>query len=634
MRVEVFVSYDRQDRSIVQEIIKYLEENDIITWWDDKITATSSDYSNEISSAIVASQCFIVVWTANSVDSQWVRGEVSTAVSSSTERPKVIHLSVGNPEIPMEYRTCQVTPVITSNEKIDEKSLSKIHEFIKKVIGIQGPKEHLVIPKLTGEAWTFHDLAIESTVPGLDLFVSFRPCDSSGVFLLTRYQTTPGWVNVDILDEDSRHASREDGAPTTYDDPQYGTFNKVKNDIFLIMDPVRPFSIQIGELRSKRPSASPGIISGDIEFEQLRMLPLSREWLCMTLAEILSKKESLQYLWNRVETYNEDCLPGQEWEEELVKKIKQTIGKNPNAPINLQREYCPFCNDIFKKYRALNYLNNQKPYGVYLIANDFPFGPHFHLMAITSKLVHSWEELTYLQLRGLNFVVIEFLQDEKNLNGAAGIAFGFNSTIRHLVLGEKTRSSAGASIPHIHKQAWGLVPNASNISEHLIKICEAYWNNKIDYLERYLNALDEAGYVLWKDDNIALYVPYGQCSKHELQAMVLRPRGCVTELNGGEIASLSKAEYIALRLFQYLGIKSFNHVILTKLFHDARAPRFRLVEAFITREVDFAVSELSMLFVVDQHPWDSCKEIRSIWNNIKIDVLAEFERAEDSLSGC
>jgi len=44
---------------------------------------------------------------------------------------------------------------------------------------------------------------------------------------------------------------------------------------------------------------------------------------------------------------------------------------------------------------------------------------------------------------------------------------------------------------------------------------------------------------------------------------------------------------------------------------------FRLIMAFITREVDLAVSELNHLYVVDRHPADTVIAINEKWQYIK-----------------
>ena len=496
-------------------------------------------------------------------------------------------------------------------------STNKITRSVKDIIGLKGPNEHLIRGKTSGENWKFGDLAIETPVPGMNSFVSFRPCDDSGIFIAMRLDTTDGWVRSEIPSASDLHKSYETDETTNYEDDNGNKFLKVKNDIFFIMDPLRPYGIQIGGLRSKRPSANPGTISGDIPIDQLMALPIQLEWMSMTLAEILSTPESLKFLW--------DKIGGQPWSYETKEKIKQLIAKNPKAPPKIQKESCLFCDAVFKEKRKLSSLDKEREYGAYIIANDFPFGPGFHYLVITEEPAHSWEEVRYNQIKGINLIIHDFLQKEENIKDAAGISFGFNSTIRHLILGNQTHSSAGASIPHVHKQAWGMNPKAANISERLIEISQAYWNHGIDYQDRYFKALKKSGYVIWDDGNVALYVPYGQCSKHELQAMMLKPCGSLQDLSQDQIISLSKAEYIALRLFKSIGINSFNHIVLSKLFKETRAPKFRLVESFMTREVDLAVSELSMLFVVDQHPWDSLNEIMKEWKVIKEEVCMEIE---------
>lgn len=274
--------------------------------------------------------------------------------------------------------------------------------------------------------------------------------------------------------------------------------------------------------------------------------------------------------------------------------------------------------------------------------------------------MHAWEELRFNHVLGMNRLTWQFLRDEaKDPNSptaqAAGIEFGFNPTIRHLVLGQQTRASAGASIPHVHKQVWGMAPRTSNLAEQLIVISDAYWRQGIDYQRQYLRALghptrEPRSYVIWYDEHVVLYVPYGQCSRHEMQIALLRPTGHLLELEKEEVASLSKAEYIAIALYRSLGITSFNQISLSKLFNDQRAPRFRMLVIFVTREVDLAMSELSMLYVVDEHPRESANQIKRHWEGapegrgpfgeplpevagIKQDVLKEIRKADGNGDG-
>ena len=132
-----------------------------------------------------------------------------------------------------------------------------------------------------------------------------------------------------------------------------------------------------------------------------------------------------------------------------------------------------------------------------------------------------------------------------------------------------------------------------------------------------------ADLVLWEDPSklVTLYVPFGQISIHELQIMVNREGvGNYLQLTREEIHALSRAEYIATRLYQKMGIQSFNEVLLTQPF-SANEEFVRLILTFVTREIDIAVSELNLLYVVDKLPEASRDEIR-----VNLDaVLAELD---------
>jgi hypothetical protein len=51
--------------------------------------------------------------------------------------------------------------------------------------------------------------------------------------------------------------------------------------------------------------------------------------------------------------------------------------------------------------------------------------------------------------------------------------------------------------------------------------------------------------------------------------------------------------------------------------YENKEDGFRLILTFITREVDLAVSELSLLYVVDKFPHNTFEEIKKIWIDIK-----------------
>ncbi len=197
------------------------------------------------------------------------------------------------------------------------------------------------------------------------------------------FSSTYGWVNNNLPGAEYRHRLLLDETNKDIKETEYTennqTYLKIKNDVYVIHDPIRPYSIQIGEVRSMKPDAKPGIIEGNMSKTELIALPIHLFWLSLTLAKILQNEDSLNTLWQKSIKHQ------QNWGQEKYQQVRDAISKNSLSSINLQQSNCRFCNKQFKDTRQLS-----KKYGPTLIANDFPFGPNFHYIAIVDDPVHSW----------------------------------------------------------------------------------------------------------------------------------------------------------------------------------------------------------------------------------------------------
>jgi 3',5'-cyclic AMP phosphodiesterase CpdA len=425
--------------------------------------------------------------------------------------------------------------------------------------------------------------------PGTDLYSSFNPTRQRFVRLLL--QTTDGFTPQVPSPAGSRTVE----------------YCRTPNVIFLLRDPIRPFEIQIGATRASRPGGDPGTVPlvDGLTLEAIRqMYPIimsddSFRWLRMVFAELATRQEVLNYMYGA----------------EPDPEIRKIISKNPSATDQLKATDCLFCRPEFFSRREVG-VNE----GARMICNDYPYGPFLHYIVMPKDPIHSWEAVEETHLWHMNLLIRDVVGrggKENPVRQAAGIRIGFNSSIRHLILGKTTRTSAGASIAHVHKQIWGLSACSVNAADHLSRLCGVCKDNNIDYLDRYLDLLRRSKLVFWEDDFVALYVPFGQISIHELQAMVKRPNsGNYLELNDDEIRSLSRVEFFVTRLYQKIGINSFNEILLLKPFEGKHDDDFRLICTFITREVDLAVSELSLAYVVDKKPEDTLSEIKKYFGDI------------------
>ena len=74
MTGHVFVSYGRGDREIAHRLAKELDGAGFTVWWDRDIDI-GVPYDRVIERALVDASCVVVLWSSDSIESDWVRAE-------------------------------------------------------------------------------------------------------------------------------------------------------------------------------------------------------------------------------------------------------------------------------------------------------------------------------------------------------------------------------------------------------------------------------------------------------------------------------------------------------------------------------------------------------------------------------
>ena len=101
---DIFISYSRQDKARVAPLVAALEAEGWSVWWDPEI-APGEEFDGLISRELDAARSLVVVWTAASVDSRWVRGEARDAA----DRGVLVPVRLDNSRLPIDFRAVHTT---------------------------------------------------------------------------------------------------------------------------------------------------------------------------------------------------------------------------------------------------------------------------------------------------------------------------------------------------------------------------------------------------------------------------------------------------------------------------------------------------------------------------------------------
>ena len=99
---DIFISYSREDRAIAQRVAHGLEASGLSVWWDRDIQV-GSEWDKTIEEALAGAKCVVVLWTAQSKQSRWVRAEARAALKEE----KVVPLMLEPNAIPLAFTGIQ-----------------------------------------------------------------------------------------------------------------------------------------------------------------------------------------------------------------------------------------------------------------------------------------------------------------------------------------------------------------------------------------------------------------------------------------------------------------------------------------------------------------------------------------------
>jgi hypothetical protein len=79
----IYISYSRQDRDSVHQYVERLRAEGYTVWIDDQNIPTGTEWWSQIQLAIAEADAYIMFLSLASVESQWIRTELNSALSNN-----------------------------------------------------------------------------------------------------------------------------------------------------------------------------------------------------------------------------------------------------------------------------------------------------------------------------------------------------------------------------------------------------------------------------------------------------------------------------------------------------------------------------------------------------------------------
>ena len=127
---DIFISYSSKDRARAKVLAGALERQGWSVWWDRKIPP-GRQFSQVIKEAMDEAKCIIVLWSKESVKSDWVQNEAS----EGARRKILVPMLIDDVEIPFEFRRIQAARLVDWEGRSPHPEFDTLLEALCAILG-------------------------------------------------------------------------------------------------------------------------------------------------------------------------------------------------------------------------------------------------------------------------------------------------------------------------------------------------------------------------------------------------------------------------------------------------------------------------------------------------------------------
>jgi adenylate cyclase len=126
---DVFMSYARADKARVAPMVAALQGQGWSVWWDPAISP-GQEFDRRIADELENSAAVVVVWTANSVQSRWVRGEAR----DGADRGILVPVRLGPVALPIDFRAIHTTDLDEGPDPAQNTNFKEVIQALQALI--------------------------------------------------------------------------------------------------------------------------------------------------------------------------------------------------------------------------------------------------------------------------------------------------------------------------------------------------------------------------------------------------------------------------------------------------------------------------------------------------------------------
>ncbi|HZF13464.1 MAG TPA: toll/interleukin-1 receptor domain-containing protein [Thermoanaerobaculia bacterium] len=134
----IFISYKREDSEVARALRQALRAEGLSVWWDEELRS-GDRWADTIDTVLGAADAVVVLWSALSAQSDWVRYEAAVAKFRGT----LAHARIDGAKIPIPFQSIHSADLSRWNYREDDPAFRKLLETLNAIRRRQQRKAHL-----------------------------------------------------------------------------------------------------------------------------------------------------------------------------------------------------------------------------------------------------------------------------------------------------------------------------------------------------------------------------------------------------------------------------------------------------------------------------------------------------------